>query len=36
MGLIEVRVGAHDARERLAYLTPKGRRVVQSLTHFVE
>lgn len=35
MGLIEVRAGLADARERLAYLTPKGRRVVQSLTHFV-
>ncbi|MCZ8173031.1 MAG: winged helix-turn-helix transcriptional regulator, partial [Brevundimonas sp.] len=35
LGLIEVRVGLADARERLAYLTPKGRRVVQSLTHFI-
>lgn len=33
LGLIEVRPGP-DARERLAFLTPKGRRVVQSLTHF--
>jgi len=35
LGLIEVQVGPSDARERLAYLTPKGRRVVQSLVHFV-
>jgi DNA-binding MarR family transcriptional regulator len=35
LGLIEVRVGNFDARERLAYLSPKGRRVVQSLAHFV-
>ena len=34
LDLIEVRPGL-DARERLAYLTPKGRRVVQSLLHFV-
>lgn len=35
LDLIEVRAGIQDARERLAYLTPKGRRVVQTLTHFV-
>lgn len=33
LALIEVRPGM-DARERLAYLTPKGRRVVKSLTQF--
>jgi DNA-binding MarR family transcriptional regulator len=35
LGLIEVRTGLADARERLAYLTPKGRRVVETLTHFI-
>lgn len=31
LGLIEVRAGFRDGRERLAYLTPKGRLVVAAL-----
>ena len=36
LGLIEVRLGAADARQRCAYLTAKGRRVLASLTHYME
>ena len=33
--LIEVRTGALDARRRQAFLTPKGRRFIQTLTHLI-
>lgn len=34
--LIEMRVSPSDARARQAYLTAKGRRLVQSLLHYLE
>lgn len=36
LGLIEVRPGLDDARQRCAYLTAKGRRFVNTLSHLME